>query len=234
MGLNIGETDKVFTLIFAVFVEKLYQIRLHCLILWRRYDQNNLVQYGRRRHVKFTSGLHFDTFSRLGRQNASAYKNFVQIDNILQSYDVSYIFKMASVRHLDFWKIQILDKFSRAESKSASAHQIWSKSDDRRPRYCDKTEIQYGRRHVEFTSGLHFDTFSRLGRQNVSAYKISCKLVNILRSYDVSYIFKMASVRHLKFWRIQILDQIFEGRVIICVGTPNLVKIGWSAAEILR
>ena len=67
---------------------------------------------------------------------------------------------MASVRHPEFLKIQILDKLSRAESKSASAHQIWSKSDDRQPRYCDKTEIQYGRRrHVEFTSGLLFDTF---------------------------------------------------------------------------
>ena len=74
MDLNIGETDKFFTLIFAVFVGKNYQIWLHCLILWRRYDQNNLIQYGRRRHVEFTSGLHFDTFSRLGRQNASAYQ----------------------------------------------------------------------------------------------------------------------------------------------------------------
>jgi len=75
--------------------------------------------------------------------------------------DVSYIFKMASVRHLEFCKKNlILDKFSRAESKSASARQIWSKSDDRRLRYCDKTEIQYcRRRHVEFTSGLLFDTF---------------------------------------------------------------------------
>jgi len=64
MGINIGETDNVFfTLIFAVFVEKLYQIWLHCLILWRRYHRNNLIQYGRLRHVEFTSGLHFDTFS---------------------------------------------------------------------------------------------------------------------------------------------------------------------------
>ena len=48
----------------SVFVEKLYQIWLHYLILRRRYDQNNLIQYGRHRHVKFTSGLHFDTFLR--------------------------------------------------------------------------------------------------------------------------------------------------------------------------
>ena len=41
---------------------------------------------------------------------------------------------------LNFEKMQILEKFSRAESKSVSSHQIWSKSDDRRPRYCDKTE----------------------------------------------------------------------------------------------
>jgi len=48
--------------------------------------------------------------------------------------------------------------------------------------------IQYGHcRHVEFTSGLHFDI--RLGRQNASAYQISCKSVNILQSYDVSSIF---------------------------------------------
>ena len=39
----------------------------------RRYDQDNLVQYGRR-HVEFTLGLNFDEFSRLGRQNASAYQ----------------------------------------------------------------------------------------------------------------------------------------------------------------
>jgi len=48
---------------FAVFVEKLYQIWLHYLILLRRYDQNNLSQYSRlRRHVEFTSGLLFDKF----------------------------------------------------------------------------------------------------------------------------------------------------------------------------
>ena len=75
MGLNIGETDKVFfTLIFAVFVEKLYQIWLHYLILLQRYDQNNLIQYGRRSHVEFTSGLHFDTFAKCVR-----IPNFVQI-----------------------------------------------------------------------------------------------------------------------------------------------------------
>ena len=174
---------KFFYINIAVFVEKLYQIWLHYLIARRRCDQNNLIQYGRLRNVEFTSGLHFDTFSRLGRQNASAYQILCKSVNISRSYDVSYIFKTASVRHFEFWKIQILDTFSRAESKSASAHQIWSKSDDR-PRYCDKTEIQYGRRrHVEFTSGLYFDTFSRLGRQNASAYQISCKSVNISRSY---------------------------------------------------
>ena len=83
---------------------------------------------------------------------------------------------------------------------------------------------------VEFTSGLHFDTFSRLGRQNASAYQISCKSVNISQSYDVLYIFKMTSVRHLEFWKIEIL----EVEVKICVSTQNLVKIGWSAAEILQ
>jgi len=94
------------------FVEN-YQIWLHCFILWRRYDQNNLIQYGRGRHVEFTSGLHFDIFSRLGRQNVSAYQISCKLVNILRSYDVSHIFKMASVRHLEFWKIKILDKFSR-------------------------------------------------------------------------------------------------------------------------
>ena len=54
-----------------------------------RYDQNNLIQYVR--HVEFTSGLHFDTFSRLGRQNASAYQISCKSVNISQSYDVSYI-----------------------------------------------------------------------------------------------------------------------------------------------
>jgi len=107
---------------------------------------------------------------------------------------------------LNFEKFKFWMNF-RGRSQSASAHQMWSKSDDRRPRYCDKTEIQYGRRHhVEFTSGLHFDTFSKLGRHNARAYQISCKSVNISRSYDVSYIFKMASVRHLEFLKIQILD----------------------------
>jgi len=33
MGLKFGETDSFFALIFVVFVEKLYQIWLHCLIL---------------------------------------------------------------------------------------------------------------------------------------------------------------------------------------------------------
>jgi len=112
MGLNIGETDKVFYINICCFCRKT-QIWLYCLILRRRYDQNNLIQYGWRRHVEFTSGLHFDTFSRLGRQNASAYQISCKSVNISRSYDVPYIFKMASVRHLEFWKIQILDKFSR-------------------------------------------------------------------------------------------------------------------------
>jgi len=125
-----------------------------------RYCDKTEIKHGRRRHVEFTSGLLFDTFWRLGRQNASAYQISCKSVNILGNYDVSYIFKMASVRNLEFWKIQILDKFSRAESKSASSHKICSKLDDRQPRYCDKTEIQYGRRrHVEFTFSLLFDTF---------------------------------------------------------------------------
>jgi len=72
--LIMGETDKVFfTLIFAVFVEKLYQIWL--IVSFCGEDMTKITnQYGRCRHVEFTSGLHFDTFSRLGRQNASAYQ----------------------------------------------------------------------------------------------------------------------------------------------------------------
>ena len=41
--------------------------------------------------------------------------------------------------------------------------------------------------------------FSRLWIQNASTYQILCKSVYILWSYDVSYIFKMASVRHFEF-----------------------------------
>ena len=110
-ALTLVKLIKFFTLIFAVFVEKLYQIWLHYLISRRRYDQNNLIQYGRRRHVEFNSGLHFDTFSKLGRQNASAYQILCKSVNISWSYDVSYIFKMASIRHLEFWKIQIWISF---------------------------------------------------------------------------------------------------------------------------
>jgi len=58
-----------------------------------KIDQNNLIQYGRRRHVEFTSGLHFNILSRLGRQNASTYQILCK-----SVYDVSYIFKMASIR----------------------------------------------------------------------------------------------------------------------------------------
>ena len=61
-ALTLVKLITFFTLIFAVFAEKLYQIWLHYLILLRRCDQNNLIQYGHRRHVEFTSGLHFDTF----------------------------------------------------------------------------------------------------------------------------------------------------------------------------
>ena len=138
-----------------------------------------------------------------------------QWDRYPRSTERISCFKMASVRHLEFWKIKILDKFSRVESKFASAHQIWSKSDDWRPKYCDKTKIQYGRRrHVEFTSGLHFDKLSRLRIQNASAYQILRKSVNILplRSYDVLYIFEIASVRHLEFWKIQILDKFSRAK----------------------
>ena len=73
-ALTLVKLIKFFTLIFAVFVEKLYSLLSHSVA--KIYDQNNLIQYGRRRHVEFTSGLHFDTFSRLGRQNIP---NFVQI-----------------------------------------------------------------------------------------------------------------------------------------------------------
>ena len=102
MGLNIGETDKNFYINICCFCRKNYQISPYCLMLWRRYDQNNLTQYGRRRHVEFIFGLHFDTFSRLGRQNAPEYQISCKSVNISRSYDISYIFKMASVRHLEF------------------------------------------------------------------------------------------------------------------------------------
>ena len=61
------------SLLWFVFLQ-LNQIWLYYLIACERYDQNNFIQYGRRHHLEFTSGLHCDTFSRLGKQNASAYQ----------------------------------------------------------------------------------------------------------------------------------------------------------------
>ena len=95
MGLNISEIDKVFYINICCFCNKKTLPNLAslshsvtntarpCQISRQRYDQNNLVQYGRRRHVEFTSGLYFDTFSRLGRQNASAYQISCKSLNIL-------------------------------------------------------------------------------------------------------------------------------------------------------
>ena len=102
MGLNIGETDKVFYINICCFCRKTLpnlaslshsaaNTAPPCQISRGRYDQSNLIQYGLRRHVEFTSCLHFDTFSRLGRQNASAYQISCKSVNISQSYDVSYI-----------------------------------------------------------------------------------------------------------------------------------------------
>jgi len=156
----------------------------------------------------------------------------VQISQYSRSYDVSYIFKMAFFRHFEFWKIQSLDKFSRAESKSASAHQIWPKSDDRRPRYCDKTEIQYGRRrHVEFTSGFLFDIFLRLWIHDVSAYQIWCKSDHIWQSYNLWYIFKMAAAEvtlhnYLQFWTTHEVDEV----VRTCCS--NLTSESWLLLDI--
>ena len=101
-ALTLVKLIKFFALIFAVFIEKLDQIWLHYFFARRCCDQNNLIQYGRLRHVEFTFDLYFDTFSRLRRQNASAYQILRKSVNISRSYDVSYIFKMASVRHLEF------------------------------------------------------------------------------------------------------------------------------------
>ena len=123
----MSETSKTAKIILVLYCA----MDLIWLLLYLR------PQYSTKMNVEFTSGLHFDIFSRLGRQNASAYQISCKSVNISRNYDVSYIFKMASVRHLEFWKIQILDKFSRAESKSASAHKIRSKSDDQQPRYCE-------------------------------------------------------------------------------------------------
>jgi len=142
-----------------VFLQ-LYQIWLYYLIPRRRYDQNNLIQYGRR-HVEFTSGLHFDIFSRLGRQ-MRPHTKFRASQSIFREVMTFRIFSrwLPSVI-LNFEKFKFC--FSRTELKSASAHQIWLKSNDRRPRYCDKTEIEYGhRRHVEFTFSLLFDTIEEL------------------------------------------------------------------------
>ena len=105
MGLNIGEIDKVFFCInICCFCRKTLPYLASYLIARRRCDQNNLIQYGRLRHIEFTFGLHFDTFSRLGRQNASAYQILCKLVNISRCYDVSYIFKMASVLHHEFSK----------------------------------------------------------------------------------------------------------------------------------
>ena len=59
MGLNIGETDKVFYINIFCFCRKtLPNLASLSNSLRRRYDQNNLIQYGPLRHVEFTSGLH--------------------------------------------------------------------------------------------------------------------------------------------------------------------------------
>ena len=141
------------SLLEHVFLQ-LYQIWLHYIIPRRRYDQNNLIQYGRRRHVEFTSGSHFDTFSRLGRQNAPAYQISTLTFRIFSRWLPSVV--------LNFEKFKIWINF-RGRSQYLRRHTKFGKNrmiGGRRPRYCNKTEIQYSRRrHVEFTSGLLFDTF---------------------------------------------------------------------------
>jgi len=64
MGLNIGETDKVFYINICCFCGKKNSTKFGFIVSFcGEDDQNSLIQYGHRRHVEFTSGLHFDTFS---------------------------------------------------------------------------------------------------------------------------------------------------------------------------
>jgi len=62
MGLNIGETDTKNYINICCFCRKTLPNLASLSHPRRRYDQNNLIQYGRRHHVELTSGLLFDTF----------------------------------------------------------------------------------------------------------------------------------------------------------------------------
>ena len=73
--------------------------------------------------------------------------------------------------------------------------------------------------------------FARLGRQNASAYQISCKSVNIWRSYNVSSIFKMAAAEvtwhhYLQFWTTH------EVAEVVRTCCSNLISESWLLLDI--
>jgi len=69
---------------------------------------------------------------------------------------------MAAVHHLGFWKLAVFIMWPLSTWRSASAHKISPKSDNRSMNYDQKSEFQDdGRRHLEFQK-FHHVTVTRL------------------------------------------------------------------------
>jgi len=90
--------------------------------------------------------------------------------------------------------------FACSEWKFVSVYQIWSKSDNSRPRYGDKAIFKMAAvRHLEFAK-IAVLVMWRISACDPSfLFQISRWLANMSPRYSQKTIFNMASIRHLEF-----------------------------------
>jgi len=118
------------------------------------------------------------------------------------------IFKMAAVRHVGFWKRAVFIMWPLSAWRSASAHKISPKSDNRSMSYDQNSEFQDGGcRRLEFQNIYFLVTWLLLGSISDVVYQISSKSDNFSLRYGDLTIFKMAAVRHLEFYTFALLSR---------------------------
>ena len=122
------------------------------------------------------------------------------VQRLLRYDDLTAFFKMAAVRHVEFWKFNFLT--ARTDKRPILYNRAKFR-EDLPIRCCDIAIFVVfqngGRRHLSFWKNRNFNGLPPVGGQFASSCQISSKSVKRLRRYGDLTVFKMAAVRHLGF-----------------------------------
>ena len=137
----------------------------------------NEFQYGDRPPFWICKGWYFDRWPLLERESASANPISLETDDFQLRYGDKTIFKLASVRHLEFTKFGILVTWPVSEHYSTSSYQILHQSDNKSLSYSQKTIFNMAAvRHFKLAKFWYLVMWPFLERESASAYQISLKM----------------------------------------------------------